>query len=294
MFRARPDDVARPPASVVAQLMLQCTRDDPTLVKRSRGHTRTAQTPAVQTQAMLSPVTRPELRPSPMLLSNGDLATKQYFEDLVSIAVTSSERADDLLREANKASRKATYAAWAFASIAAVSVAAGAAGMIASHHGSATDNRLTEIAGEVKSLGRQQQQASRQLAAVRSEIADGHPATVTAQQTTDPAPTNTQGAIPAATLPMETPPMEMPPVETSPMEMPPVKTIPVETLPATAIQPTQPFGATPAIPVQQATYSWPRAVYHHPRRPARTVQRRRIPVPRFLVVFQQNLRTLFR
>jgi hypothetical protein len=290
MFRERrPDDVARPPASVVARLMLQCTRDDPTLVKRSRGHTRPAQTLAMQTlamqtQALLSPVTRPELRPSPMPLSNGDLATKQYFEDLVSIAVTSSERADDLLREVNKASQKATYAAWAFASIAAVSVAAGAVGVIASHHGNATDNRLTEIAGEVKSLGRQQQQASRQLAAVRSEIADGHPATVTAQQTADPTPTNTQGAIPVETIPVETPPVETIPVET----------IPVETLPAAAAQPTQPFGATPAIPVQQATYSLPRPVYHHPRRPARTVQRKRIPVPRFLVVFQQNLRTLFR
>ena len=206
-----------------------------------------------------------------MLLANADPAAKQYFEDLVSIAVASSERADDLLREAYAANRKATYATWAFASIAAVSVAvglaAGAVGMIGSHQGNATDNRLTEIAGEVKSLGQQQQQASRQLSAVRSEIADDHPVAVPVQQTADTAPADTQGAIP------------------------------VEAPPVTAVQPTatQPFGATPENPVQEATYSPPWPVYHHPRRPpARTVQRRRVAVPHFLVVFQQNLQTLFR
>jgi hypothetical protein len=38
MIRAEPDDFVRPPANVVAQLVLQCTRDDPTAIKRSRGH----------------------------------------------------------------------------------------------------------------------------------------------------------------------------------------------------------------------------------------------------------------
>lgn len=272
MIRARPDDVARPPANVVAQLLLQCTRDDPTLVKRSRGQTRTAQTQAIQ-----SPVMRPELGSPSILLASADPAAKQYFEDLVSIAIASSERADDLLRAAYEANRKAAHATWAFASIAAVSVAvglaAGAAGMVGSHQGNATDNRLIEIAGEVKSLGQQQQQASRQLAAVRSEIADAHPAaddhpnTVTVQQAADAPPADNQG------------------------------TIPVETLPATVARPTatQPFGATSENPVQEATYSAPWPVYHHPRRPPiRTAQRRRVPVPHFLVVFQQNLQTLFR
>src|SRR5580698_5890623 len=127
MIRAKPDDIARPPADVVAQLLLQCTRDDPTLVKRTRGLARKAQTQAIQ-----SPVMRPELKSPSIVLANADPAAKQYFEDLVSIAVASSERADDLLREAYAANRKATYATWAFASIAAVSVAmglgAGAAG----------------------------------------------------------------------------------------------------------------------------------------------------------------------
>jgi hypothetical protein len=230
------------------------------------------------------------------MLSEADPATKQYFEDLVSIAVASSERADDLLREAYVASRKATHATWAFASIAAVSVIVGVAGMIGSHHGNAADTHLTEIAGGVKSLGQQQQQASQQLAAVRSEIADErpviadeHPAALTARQTADAAPVNTQGAIPVATVPVETGPVEAGPVETVP-----VRAVPVEALPATAVQPTQPFGATPASPLQQATYSPPWPAYHHPPRPTRIVQRRRIPVPRFLVVFQRNLQTLFR
>jgi hypothetical protein len=325
MIRATPDDAVRPPANVVAQLVLQCTRDDPTLVKRSRGHTRTEQTQAIQSPVTRPPVTRAEPRPPPILLSDADPATKQYFEDLVSIAVASSERADDLLREAHEASRKATHATWAFASIAAVSVVVGVAGMIGSHHGNAADTRLTEIAGGVKSLGQQQQQASQQLAAVRSEITDERPATVAVQQTADAPPANTQGAtpveavpveaipvqtvpagtvpveavpvqtVPVRTVPLETLPVQTVPVRTVPVETLPVQTVPVQTVPVETLpQPTQPFGATPASPVQQATYSPPWPVYHHPRQPTRIVQRRRIPVPRFLVLFQQNLRTLFR
>jgi hypothetical protein len=315
MIRALPEDVVRPPANVVAQLVLQCMRDDPTLVKRSRGHARTEPTQAIQ-----PPVTRPELRSPPIVLSDADPAIKQYFEDLVSIAVASSERADDLLREAYDASRKATHATWAFASIAAVSVLVGVAGMVGSHHGNAADTHLAEIAGGVKSLDRQQQPAGQQFAAARPEIADERPgiaderpgvaderpgvadqrtgvadqrtgvadersAAVTAQQAVYAPPANTQGAIPGETTP----------VATIPVATTPMAAIPVATLPATAAPPTQPFGATPAGPVQQATYSPPWPAYHHPRRPTPTVvQRRRIPVPRFLFVFQQNLQTLFR
>ena len=108
--------------------------------------------------------------------------------------------------------------------------------------------------------------SGRQLAAVRSEIADDHTDTAMVQQTADTPPADTPDAIQ------------------------------VQTLQATAARPTstQPFGATPANPVQQATYSPPWPVYHHPRRPTRTVQRRRISLPGFLVVFKQNLQTLFR
>lgn len=309
MIRVRSDDIARPPADVVARLLLQCTRDDPTLVKRTRGHARTAQTPAIQ-----PPVTQAALRPPSIVLANADPAAKQYFEDLVSIAVASSERADDLLREAYAANRKATYATWTFASIAAVSVAvglaAGAAGMIGNHHGNATDSRLTEIAGEVKSLGQQQQQAGQQLAAVRSEIVKRHTDTVTVQEA------DTQGVIPAETLPATAEPLGQQQqasqhlaavqseiadnhTDTTTVDPPPADiqgAIPVETLQATAVQPTatQPFGATPENPVQEATYSAPWPVYHHPRRRIRTVQRRRVEAPHFLVVLQQNLQTLFR
>lgn len=305
MIRAKPDDIARPSADVVAQLLLQCTRDDPTLVKRTRGLART-----VQTQAVQAPVMRPELRSPSIVLANADPAAKQYFEDLVSIAVASSERADDLLREAYAANRKATYATWAFASIAAVTVAvglaAGAAGMIGNHHGTASDSRLAEISGEVRSLGQQQQQASQQLAAVRSEIVNRHSDTDTVQQVANAASTD---AIPAETLQATAePPNQQQAVrteiadnrtDTTTADAPQAdiqSPVPVQTLPATAVQPTatQPFGATPVNPVQEATYSAPWPVYHHRRRPIRTVQRRRVAVPRFLVLFQRDIQTLFR
>jgi hypothetical protein len=259
MIESKPGDLVRPPANAVAQLVLQCTRDDPTLIKRSRGHART-----VQIQGKRLPVTRPEPGSPLMLLSNADPATRQYLEDLVSIAVASSERADDVLREAYEARQQAKRATWAFASIAAIGVMAGVAGVIGKYHGYAVDNRLSEIVGEVRSLGEQQQQASQQLAAVRSDIAEVHQAAAAPQPTAEARPENTQGA-----------------------------TV-VETRPATAAQPSQPVVATAVSPLQSATYSSPWPVYPQPVRPTWYHQQRRATVPHFLIVFQQNLHALFR
>ena len=123
---------------------------------------------------------------------------------------------------------------WVFASISAMGVAAGGAGVVSNYHGNVADNRLSEIAGEVKSLGEQQQQASQQLAAVRSEIADGPEAAAATQTTASAQSVNTQGAIAVATLP------------------------------ATSLQPSQPTVARPVSPLQRATYSSPWPIYPQP------------------------------
>jgi hypothetical protein len=161
--------------------MLQRASGDPTLVKRSR-----SQAKSVQLQTKLLPAEQHESGSPLTLLFNSDLATRQYLEDLVSIAVASAERADDVLNLANATGRKANRAMWAFASVATVGVVVAAVGVVSSRSGNATGGRLTEIAGEVRSLGAQQELTSHQLAAVRSDVTDEHEAVEAIQQTATP------------------------------------------------------------------------------------------------------------
>jgi hypothetical protein len=274
MIRAKPDDFVRPPADALAQIMLQCVSDDPSLVRRSRSHAKSA-----QTRAKLLPAVQHETGSPLTLLSNSDRATRQYLEDLVSIAVASAERADDVLNLANATGRKANRAIWAFASVATVGVVVAAAAVVSSRSGNATDGRFTEIAREVRSLGTQQELTSHQLAALRTYVTDEHGAVEAIQQT--PTPLRPDAARPQAG------------------PEPQVVAVP---------QP-QPVATVPVNPMQQATYSasvWPQrtrpvqpTTYSSPwpqnTQPAWSARHRQQPtVPRFLVVIQQNLRALFR
>ena len=225
MIRAKPDDFVRLPADALAQIMLQCASDDPTLVKRSRSPAK-----SVQVHTKLPPAAQHESGSPLTLLSNSDRATKQYLEDLVSIAVASAERADDVLNQANATRRKANRAVWAFASVAAVGVVVGSVGIVSSRSGNATDGKLTEIASEVRSLGAQQELTNHQLAVVRSDVADEHEAAAAIQEAATPARPDT------ATSKAETEPQ------------------------VAAVPQSQPNVTAPVSPVQQATYSssvWP-------------------------------------
>jgi hypothetical protein len=289
MIRAKPDDFVRLPADALAQLMLQCASDDPTLVKRSRSPAK-----SVQVQTKLPSAAQDESRSPLTLLSNSDRATKQYLEDLVSIAVASAERADDVLNQANATRRRANRAVWAFASVAAVGVVVGSVGLVSSRSGNATDGKLTEIASEVRSLGAQQELTNHQLAVVRSDVSDEHEATAAIQDAATPARPD------PATSNAETVPQEAPAPQ------------------------SQPNVAAPVNPVQQATYSssvWPQRSRQQPNtysapwpqhtqsvqpttyssswpqhtQPAWSARHRQQPtVPRFLVAIQQNLQALFR
>jgi len=186
MIRATPEDFVRPAADALAQIMLQCASDDPSLVRRSRGHGKSA-----QIQAKLLPAVQRETGSPFTLLSNSDRATRQYLEDLASIAGASAERADDVLLQAR---RRANRAVWAFASVAAVRVVVGAAGVVSSRSGNETGGRIPEIAGEVRSLGAQQQLTNHQLADMRSDVTGEHEAVAAVQQTVTPARPDSESA----------------------------------------------------------------------------------------------------
>jgi hypothetical protein len=290
MMRAKPDDFVRLPADALAQIMLQCASDDPTLVKRSRGPAK-----SVQVQAKLPSPAQHDPGSPLTLRSNSDRATKQYLEDLVSIAVASAERADDVLNQANATRRKANRAVWAFASVAAVGVVVGTAGIVSSRSGNATDGRLTEIASEVRSLGAQQELTNHQLAVVQSDVSDAHEAAAAVQEAATPARPD------AATSKAATEPQVAPVPQSQPIVAVPVSPVQQATYSSSVwpqrSRPEQPTTYAAPWPqhtqsVQPTTYSapWPQHT-----QPARTVRYRQQPtVPQFLVVIQQNLRALFR
>jgi len=219
-----------------------------------------------------------------MLLSTSDQATKQHLEDLVSIAVASAERADNVLQEANVTRQRATRAIWACGSIAVVGIILAAAGVVSSRPDTLADSRVTQIAGEVRALGEKQQLASHQLADIRSQVADERMAAASTlpatEQTTTSARSDAAGSE-AATAPQ-----------------------------AVAVPPSPPLVTAPVSPVQHATYSSPWPQYTRPVQstayssswpqypqsvqPTWSARRRQVTVPRFVVVIQQNLRSLFR
>jgi len=213
---------------------------------------------------MMSSVPRREPGPPLTLLANADPAIRQYLEDLVSIGVASAERADDALQEVQFARRKATRAAWAFASVAAISAATGVAGVISVTRHSVADSKVVELAGQVRSLNEQQVAANHQLTAVSSAIADEREALEASKQTA--APVQHEATGPGA----------------GNGERP------------VSIPPAQPIVEPRVSPVQQATYSSPWPIHTQSVRRTWSTEPRQAPVPRFISVIQQNLRALFR
>jgi hypothetical protein len=292
MIRAKPDDFVRLPADALAQIMLQCASDDPTLVRRSRSPAK-----SVQVQTKLPSTAQHESGSPLTLLSNSDRATKQYLEDLVSIAVASAERADDVLNQANATRRKANRAVWAFASVAAVGVVVGTVGVVSSRLGNATDGKLTEIASEVRSLGAQQELTNHQLTVVQSDVSDVHEAAAAIQEAATPARPD------AAISKAETEPQVAAVPQSQPNIVAPVSPVQQATYSSSvwpqrsrAEQPTTYSAPWPqrSRAEQPTTYSSPWPQRTQPVWSARHRQQQQPTVPRFLVAIQQNLRALFR
>lgn len=290
MTRSEPDDFVRPPVDLIAQVILQDALDDLSLVKRTRGSANLLRINKAQ-----PPAVRQQDGSALTLAADNDINNKQYLEDLLSIAMSSAERADTLLMQANATHAKTMRAAGIFAAIATVGVAVGVIGMIASLGGHVADQKLVEVAGQIQSLQQQQQSANELLADVTSEVAGHRQAITTIQQTA--SPTQTDGP--------------------DPQEPPHQRII--------FVPGGQPIVATPLSPLHEATYSapWPEpadkaqstsnATWPNPpetaqttsssslwpsrqyaTRPTWTPQTKRTQSPGFLVAIQRGLRTLFR
>jgi hypothetical protein len=292
MTRAEPDDdFVRPPVDALAQLILEDALEDLSLVKRTRGPGKNIRVAA----ASPGPV-RQQSVSALCLLSDTDVASKQYLEDLVSIAIASAERADSVLVKANATHARTVRAICGLALVAVVGTA-GVVGMAGLPGARGTGQQLVAVAGQIQSLDQQQQLANHRLEAVKSEVDDQRKAVTETQHVSPPAPmkaSNPQGRAQQRVI----------------------------TVPG-----GQPIIATPLSPLNDATYSepwpgpdaakqsasysytWPqapetaKATSYSTLWPSRaepapqassTARLRRGQPPPFLLAIQRNLRMLFR
>src|SRR5262249_41556436 len=165
------------PVDAVAQVILQDALDDLGLVKRTRGASK-----AVQIADASPPSLRQQGAPALCLLSNSDLANKRYLEDLVSIAIASAERADNVLLEANATHAKTVRTICGVASIAVAGIAAGVLAISSLSGARGTDEKLVAVSAQIQSLDQQQRLANHKLDAVKSEVDDQRKAVTEIQQ----------------------------------------------------------------------------------------------------------------
>ncbi len=172
--------------------MLAEAEAQPALISRSA-------TPAVAPKGRVA-----ESFPAMALLSDPALDIRQYLEDLVSIAITSAQQAEDVSSQAREASRKTRRGMALVASFGALGLAVGVAGFAASR---SSNVRLSEIREEVGVLQDMQRQAHDQLADIAARTAD-QPETVEAARQASIAP----AAVVAQPLPPPMPPVRQQPL----------------------------------------------------------------------------------
>lgn len=132
--------------------------------------------------------------PALALLSDPAVDIRQYLEDLVSIAITSAQQAEDVSARAQEASRKARRSMAIVASFGALGLVIGAAGFAASR---SSNIRLSDVREQVGVLQDMQRQAQDQLADIAARTVDQHEAVeATRQPSIAPAAVVTQAPLP--------------------------------------------------------------------------------------------------
>ena len=140
---------------MVAQLMLDAAREDPSLVARARVAGRGS---PVHRHA--TPASREEPHLSLVLEPQADRAARQHLEDLVSIAVASAQQADDAVQRACQASTRARRRIWGVTCIGALVVVVAIAGIVDHRLYYRSDPELVAKARDGLSIAQPQRHAS--------------------------------------------------------------------------------------------------------------------------------------
>jgi hypothetical protein len=145
--------------------------------------------------------------PAMSLLSDPTLDVRHYLEELVTIAVNSAQRVEDVSSQACEASRKARRGMVAVGCLGALGLIVGVGGFAASR---GANVRLSEVRKELGALQEMQREAQYQLAGItlrqsdqRVDVKPADPANVTPQ------------AVVAPPAPVVAPPVFQPPIRAS-------------------------------------------------------------------------------
>jgi hypothetical protein len=151
------------PIERLAQLLVQCARADAALPRRTPANDDSQHARYVdamykrletlpdlrsESQAMrLAPQVASPLVPAAAVASNEDL------EELVAIALTSAQDAEDVSRAANEASRKARRGMFVAVALAAIGVTIASTAAISARRYAGDNRQMAEIARQVQALG---------------------------------------------------------------------------------------------------------------------------------------------
>lgn len=151
------------PVERIAQRLLATARDCPELISRN------CQTAGILAERP-SPLPTPELGPFPQmaLLSDPALDIRHYLEDLVSIAISSAQQAEDVSLHAREATRKARRGMVVIGCLGALGLAVGVAGLATAQ---SSDAQLAQVRKEVGALKDMQLEAHDQLNEAEANVA---------------------------------------------------------------------------------------------------------------------------
>jgi hypothetical protein len=235
-YAVKEHDPSQMPVEQLAQLLLHLAREDAALPRRTPAnddaeHARYIDDMFNRIEAL--PELRRDSKPirlEPHVSSRpvpaAAVASNEDLEELVAIALTSAQDAEDVSREAKEASRKARRGMFVAVGLAIVGVAAAGATVVAVRQSAADSQQMAEIARQVQALNELQQHINDQLAEIHTAVP---------VQEASAAP-----ARPAQQASIAPPP---PPV------LAPLKSTPVRVLPAEAAAPLFSRGESePAVP----------------------------------------------
>ena len=197
MVHMTPGDLPGLPVERLAQFLLGCAREDPTLLARSgtneigRPESR-ARAPGTREPGAREPGARmPSLRASrnepprsmPLLLREPGARSDPELEELVSIAVACARRAEDASRHARDVSLSARRRMTVVAAVTGAGVLAATISVVLDHNNGAATSRLADVASAVNGMNELQRRTVAQIAGVVSDITalrggvgSGHPA----------------------------------------------------------------------------------------------------------------------
>ncbi len=166
------------PIEQLAQLLLECARQDAALPRRAPAndddeHARYVDEMYNRLEAL------PELRRETSEIlprqqvsigpgAAAEVASNEDLEELVAIALSSAQEAEDISREANVASRKATRGMFAAVGLAVIGIAIAGAATVGARYEVSGNQQMAEIGRQVQTLDALQHRINDQLAQMRT------------------------------------------------------------------------------------------------------------------------------